>query len=316
MARRPNQPPLYDFIRDPAALRGPAGDAAGAKPPQGGSQPAGHSASPSGTPPVPAPGSSAVSPPTLRPTTGVPARSVAPAKLPPVKNPASAAAPGAHVTTTTVGRSIRLPLGYVWMIAGGGLLLLILTYSLGHAAGGARVRAERVAELERRLAGEAPIEDPLLRDGGLDLGGAREATGGSQPAGASPGSNPPSDGARGKGSAEKGSKPTPAATAVGGEPRQPDWYYLVVAHPRVEHAPQLVEFLKSNGLDAHVVRDHNGVARKVIVLPGFATKAERSSPTFTQLWDRLQAAGLKWKSKAKGNSTFGDAYLELYRRSS
>lgn len=213
----------------------------------------------------------------------------------------------------SAGRAIRLPIGYVWFIIGGTVLLLVLAYALGFSAGGARTQAERAADLERRLAEAAPIEDPLRR------GEKGESVGAGDPGGrqAAPAPNPAESGAGGKGTvAGKGAKANPTVTSTNaGDPRKPEWFYLVVAHPRVEQAPQLVEFLKASGLDACVVRDHNGVARKVIVLPGFASKSERSSPAFAQLWDRLQAVGLKWKGKAKGNSGFGDAYLELYRPS-
>lgn len=224
------------------------------------------------------------------------------------------------------GRLVRLPIGYLWAAGGAGLLGLILSYALGFSAGVSRAEAQRAAELDQRRVDGGPASDPLLRDGpGLgagQAGGAGSLAGGSISGGTDPdprrgggaGNAPPKDGRSGgssQGNARAGERGEAAASA---EPRQTGVYYFVVAHAPVEKSrTAMVEFLRAGGLDARVVRDNNGVLRKVIVLPGFPSKDGESASAIKQMKDRIREAGFKWAKQARENRDFGDAYLELYR---
>lgn len=89
--------------------------------------------------------------------------------------------------------------------------------------------------------------------------------------------------------------------------------YFVLAHPSSQRASEMVDFCRLNGLDAHLVPDDNALLRKIIVLPGYRDATEKSSPEIKQLEAKIRSVGELWKSKARGNKDFGDAYPELFR---
>jgi len=200
------------------------------------------------------------------------------------------------------------------MAAGVALLGLLLSYALGFSAGAARTEA-RLAEESRLQDADAagqpePIVDPLRRTV-IDPDGRTQTPG--RPRDAvrdAAGSAGRADRSAGGSATPK----TPVMEAPAGDPREAGKYYFVLAHASVEKARRaMVDFLRANGLDAHVVRDHNGTLRKVIVLPGFTTKDAASSPELRQFRERVREAGFKWARQARGNRDFGDAYLELFR---
>lgn len=104
-----------------------------------------------------------------------------------------------------------------------------------------------------------------------------------------------------------------AATDNNGDPRVKGSRYFVLAHPSSQRAAEMVEFCRLNGLDAHLVPDDNALLRKIIVLPGYRDASEKSSPEIKQLEAKIRSVGESWKSKARGNKDFADAYPELYR---
>jgi len=90
--------------------------------------------------------------------------------------------------------------------------------------------------------------------------------------------------------------------------------YFVIARPADQIAAEMLAFCRAEGLDAHLVPDHNaGRSRKIIVLPGLASAEARKSPDAQKLEARIKTVGQRWKAKAKGNKDFSDAYLELFR---
>lgn len=108
-------------------------------------------------------------------------------------------------------------------------------------------------------------------------------------------------------------RPEVAATDNNGDPRVKGSRYFVLAHPSSQRAAEMVEFCRLNGLDAHLVPDDNALLRKIIVLPGYRDASEKSSPEIKQLEAKVRSVGELWKSKARGNKDFADAYPELFR---
>lgn len=186
------------------------------------------------------------------------------------------------------------------------LLGLVLTYALGFSAGVARTEARLAEEGDHRLAAPGPVVDPL-RPGRPDVnprgaGAARDVGAGT-------------DATSSQHALHSSSQPPARADGRAGDPRVSGQYYFVLAHASVEKARnEMVEFLRANGLEPHVVRDHNGVLRKVILLPGFPTKDASSSPGLRQMRERIREVGLKWARQGRGNRDFGDAYLEIFRQ--
>lgn len=102
---------------------------------------------------------------------------------------------------------------------------------------------------------------------------------------------------------------TESSAAPRGDPRVAGHSYFVVAHPLSERADELVAFLRAQGLDGAVIRERSSRFPKVIALPGFADPKSSAASDFRT---RLRAAGVKWKAQARGNQDFGNAYLERF----
>lgn len=105
----------------------------------------------------------------------------------------------------------------------------------------------------------------------------------------------------------------PGATDNNSDPRVKGYKYFVLAHPSTERAPAMVEFCRTNGLDAYLVPDDNTMLRKIIVLPGYKDSSEKSSEPIRKLEAEIKRVGEKWKNAARGNKDFSDVYPELYR---
>ncbi len=120
-----------------------------------------------------------------------------------------------------------------------------------------------------------------------------------------------------QGNQGSGGRPTTvpplAATDNTGDPRQKGFKYFVLAHPSTERAPAMVEFCRTNGLDAYLVPDDNAMLRKIVVLPGYRDSSEKSSEPIRKLEAEIRRVGEKWKNAARGNKDFSDAYPEMFR---
>lgn len=324
MARRPNQPALYELIRDRAALILPGAPGRGAVAPGS----AGAAASTPPTTPAAAPvgaGASAaqgrdtgvVRPTTAPNATGIRPSTAAPATSP-VRSPSAVAAHAAGASTGPPLRVLRVPIGYVWIAAGAALLVAVIAYVAGFNHASAREASRRASQADAASGtdglGGAGIADPLVSQPEPGRGGTR-------------GGKPDDTGA--KAADKSGARPRAGEGGTGGtagqagtgmtsggasppDPRQKGWHYFVVAHPSISRTGEMVQFLRANGLDAHVVRDHNGDLRKVIVLPGFARQEDRSSPQVKAFRAKLLEVGLKWEKAARGNQNFGKAYAEPF----
>lgn len=101
--------------------------------------------------------------------------------------------------------------------------------------------------------------------------------------------------------------------APGDDPREPGLNYFVLASTLEDNATKVVAFCRARGLDAYVVRDHNGRLREVTVLPGFR-EADRGTPAFRQLEEHIRDVGRQFKASGPGNTDFGDRYLKQFRK--
>lgn len=220
---------------------------------------------------------------------------------PPVPAPEIAPPPGD--LGLRVVRTVRVPVGYLWVTVAVVFAGLVLAYIVGYTRGSASVRGERAEDLAARIAdASGGLDDPLTRSGDSTGNSAGGSDGRS-------GAGSPQDGGRG-GAGLAGSG---GLTDSGPDPRRDGWYYFVLAHPPPDKAQPMVDFLRANGLDAHAVSVNNARLRKVIVLPGYADKADRQSKSIKELEARIRAVGLRWKNQVRGNRDFGDAYPERFR---
>jgi hypothetical protein len=188
---------------------------------------------------------------------------------------------------TGMSRPLRIPTGSIWLVVLAVFGALAIAFSIGYGRGKSVGFAEGVAQreaLEQTKATMRSVQDPLAQ------GGA---------------------GAPDSGSAGGSSVPAPAPRP--GEPRVAGYWYFTLAHPTAAMASQMLEFCRSEGLDAYLVSDDNGKSRKIIVLPALASTEARRTQAGQQLETKIKSVGNRWKAKAKGNRSFSDAQLELYK---
>jgi hypothetical protein len=211
-------------------------------------------------------------------------------------------------------RVLRLPVGFLYAGAAIFLLAVVVSYLYGVSVGD-RVARDRLAQQrvdEMNAAGRLPAADPL--EAGRTPRSLREPSEGQIPAAGNAkrgGSPSPGDGLVGR-VTDPGGAGMDLGPAPGTDPRVPGLNYFVLAHTSKANGEAMVDFCRRNGLDAHLVPDYKGNLRLVIVTPGFAA-GERQSAAVKQLEAKIRSVGLQWRSAARGNRDFGDAYPEKFQ---
>ena len=97
----------------------------------------------------------------------------------------------------------------------------------------------------------------------------------------------------------------------GGERRKAGLnYFRLVQYPGTSRGEgeRAVAFLRSQGVDASLVRSNNGAYFFLYALEGF-TKRSSSSDSYLR---KLRSLGRLWKSKHKGTSHWPDIFLKKY----
>ncbi len=190
-------------------------------------------------------------------------------------------------------RSIRIPLGFLWLLGVCVLILAVVAYAFGYGRGRSAGFAEGVSQKLEEQAAQASVRtvrDPLRQPAPVSVA-------------AEPAPEPVS--------AERPAAPAPVPT--GGDPRQAGYWYFTLARPSAAAANDMLAFCRAEGLDAHLVSEDNGKSRKIIVLPPLANAEARKTPAGQALEAKIKKAGDRWKAKAKGNRNFSDAYPELFK---
>ncbi len=172
------------------------------------------------------------------------------------------------------GRAIRLPVGYVWLGAAGGVLVAAVAFSTGYLRGHSdattTLEREWLQTHQRTLAVPPPEIVP----------GVLGATG-------------PSVAAQVK--AGHGAEQPGAEAPIQSDPRVKGVNYFVLIHTRLENATKLARFCRDLGVDAYVVPAKNvSLLHMVIVLPGYASGDSSSEPV-RLLKQRIAEVIRKWK---------------------
>lgn len=193
-------------------------------------------------------------------------------------------------------RSLRVPLGFLWLLGVAVLLVAVVAYAFGYGRGKAAGFNDGLAQragVDLAAATTRSVQDPLLKQASTPVAQVTSA---------------PADA---KGASQAGGS---ESAPKDGDPRRKGVNYFVIARPSEQVAAEMLAFCRAEGLDAHLVSDHNGGrSRKIIVLPGLASSESRKAPEAQKLEARIKTVGQRWKAKAKGNKDFSDAYLELFR---
>ncbi len=194
------------------------------------------------------------------------------------------------------GRTVRFPVGYLFIAGAVVAGIVVGTYIFGYRRGDESAQAgydESLLALARR-SDEAPTRDPLIVPG--RLAAPQEWVTELPPAAAPP--------------------PAPAPGPDGQifhDPRQPGLTYFVLAETVVDGAERLARYCREHGLEAYVVGGGTRRFRKVIALPGFEP-AQRSSHEVKVLEAQIHNVGDQWKHHERGATDLRDAYPSLYRK--
>ncbi len=202
-------------------------------------------------------------------------------------------------------RSIRVPVGFLWLLAVVVLGVAVLAYLFGVGRGRMAGIAEGVSARindERTMAINRTVKDPLKEDAAAPANSPRTAV------------PNPAPGPSGKvGGKPEGKSETRTPPPPGADPREKGVNYLTLARPSAEQAEAMLAFCRAEGLAAYLVSDNNAKSRKLIVLPGLRTKAALETREGQELVAKVKSVGQRWKAQSKGNRDFSDAYLELFR---
>jgi hypothetical protein len=187
--------------------------------------------------------------------------------------------------------SVRLPTGVLAMGVAACVALITVAYVVGYSIG------KHAGERESLQGPVPPLVDPLA-----------QASSEPQP-GASGDTLPVVGGTAASDTARAVPELTPF---TGDDPRLPGLNYFILATTDPSGATEMVEFCRSNGLDAHIGGGHNGRLRQVVVVPGFPSDG-RGSPEIKALEAKIKQVGAQWKALRRGNSDFRDYYPKLQK---
>ncbi len=223
----------------------------------------------------------------------------------PSAGPADASAPseggGGGSMLNWAGRTIRVPAGYIFVVAAVIIAAGIFGYVIGFG------RAERVAQhAAAQEKAQLSVTDPL--DSGpptLNLTPRHEGP-------RIESALPTAASREGVSGAEEASEETPDdAPTVGGETRVEGLNYYVLVRDLPAEGDRLVAWLDSRGIPAMTEAVSGGLV-KVIVLDGFE-RGQASSARALSFKQHLRELGSRWKRDHKGSSDFSDLYLEKFR---
>ena len=217
-------------------------------------------------------------------------------------------------------RSVRVPVGFLWLLAVAVLGLAALSYAFGVNRGRSSGYADGIsAQLTENNASAMArmVKDPF-KDAVQNSGASSVVV---TPQKSLPSSSAPSNSVTStkkvvptdsKGDSN-GVANSPKPTSNDADPREKGVNYLTLARPSVDQADKMLAFCRAEGLAAYLVSDNNTKLRKIIVLPGVRSAKALDTKEGQELLANVKSVGLRWKAVKKGNKDFSDAYLELFR---
>ena len=187
-------------------------------------------------------------------------------------------------------RTLRVPVGFMYIGAAVLLILVIGFYALGYQRGGSAVRSEW--ELDR--VDSARIEQHMQAIAEVD-----------EPGGATSAELVQSEPIRTTTTELK--RPILPVRTSPADPRQAGWNYYVIDHPSAPKAQELVQFCRDHGLEAYNIPTSKGDP-KVFVLPGYQAGGS-SAPAIETLRKRIREVGVLWQRlDPRHNSDFSTRY--------
>lgn len=205
------------------------------------------------------------------------------------------------------GRTVRLPVGYIFLAIAAAVILTAVSYSIGVAAGqekerqahslnrDAQAEANRVMQQLGGSTAQRPAGDRTSGDAPISRNGQRT----------------PSDQAQTPSTPRHTTPRAGTAGAIESDPREPGLNYFVLIHTTRDNAIEMAAFCRERGLEAYVVPGNNTWS-KVFVLPGFRGDELRSDRALN-LREQILSVGRDWSARAPGNRDFHGHYAERYQ---
>lgn len=236
---------------------------------------------------------------------GAPSRSVAPSD------------PGGGPGWWQMGaRTVRLPVGYLFVAAGVALALTVVGYFIGYK------RAEQDARAQRAREGQALVDsslDPL--NGGIGSGAplaqtqSTPVTGAPAPGGTrqsqpqqQPAGQPPQQPRQPSGGQ---APPATRPSDLERDPRVAGMNYLIIARLGPDEARKAAAYLQANGVDVAVIPTNSERFREVIATRGFAA-GEVTGPERQRLESRIKELGRLYRLQERGPTDFSDMYPKRF----
>lgn len=225
------------------------------------------------------------------------------------------------------GRTLRVPLGWVFVAAALLVGLCWLAYEGGFRRGSSSEREKRIVAqgpivgpeqdpLNARPAAPKPIEAQSKPPAAGTLPGS--PSGGNQPAAAGKpgGTAKPQTGGPTKPlpspGASSATQAAPTQTApqpfvTGADPRTAGMNYFVLARLPQDEAEKAAAYLSKNGVAAAVVPSDNPKFQHVITTRGFVG-SDLNGPEASRLKSEIRRIGRAFKAETKGPTDFADLY--------
>ncbi len=187
------------------------------------------------------------------------------------------------------GRTMRVPVGYLWLAGAAGLVLLVAAFSTGYIRG----HQEATTTLEREWLemGQPTLAVPPPEILTIDPP-QRAAPAPTEQSVVTPGPT-------------KRGMPADRPGKVLSDPRQEGINYFILIHTHRDNAVRLAEFCRREGVEAYAVPDgRNRSLYRVVVLPGYA-RGQRSSEPVRALERRIADVNRKWKLEENPRDELG-----------
>lgn len=197
----------------------------------------------------------------------------------------------------SLGRTIRLPMGYVFVAVMAMIVLLIVAYSIGFARGHAALKS---AKNTARTTDSSPTGTKNNANRASIAGPANQFE------------NPSQLGSANSDRSTTNTRINPGTTvpARTDDTRVPGLNYIIVERFAPQEADLVADFLAGYGIDVIVLPANNRNLREVIVRQGY--NGWLSNTAGQQMFSRIKDLGREWRSRYKGSKNFDKALAKKF----
>ena len=228
-------------------------------------------------------------------TTVTPQKQAKPTPKAPLSKPTAAAVD----EPASLNRTVRLPLGYLFVAAMAMIVLLVIAYSVGFARGKNNSPAQKT--------GFVTIPDTSQGNNSTSANKADTGSIKSDQSMDHKAETPVSTDESRINNNHTAGVPTLDRTQ---DTRQRGLNYIIVERFSTDEANRVADYLSGQGIDAMVLPTNNRHLRQVVVRQGFAGWS--SNREGLALLSRIKQLGREWKARHGGTKNFDQAYGNKY----